>query len=204
MRKVNFKNLEWYILEINEENVKLLCVNVLDEKHIKKYIDDERYRYEDRVRYDLDFYNSTISWENSYIKNIVLENFKNDMGIDCEVDLLTREERNNLIYQIRNCNKWYWTKTMFDNHRFFAGTASGFSSPLRLDACLGIRPVLYTKTSNLNLTTKEIKDYIFYNEDEDLKNSKKEELSSGITKIGTIDEIIKWLRNKREKNNGKN
>ena len=107
MEKIKFKDLDWYVLEKDEENIKLLLADVLDEEHIKKYVDDEWYRDGYKVRHSSDIRANAHGWEDSYIKNIVLDNFKKDLGIDCEVTLLTKDEALNLDPEIGCCNNWY-------------------------------------------------------------------------------------------------
>lgn len=65
------RGLEWHELGDN----KYLLKNVLDENRIKKYVDDEWYRNGCEVRHN-DNVREKFDWDKSYIKNIVLENFK--------------------------------------------------------------------------------------------------------------------------------
>lgn len=198
MEKIKFKDLEWYVLEINKKKAKLLLADVLDERHIKKYVDDEWYRNGFEVRHNFNIKANANGWENSYIKNVVLENFKKDLGIDCKVTLLTQSEIFDLDEEIRCCNEDYWTKTIINNDVYlsFAYVLNhGFSDYSNASRSLGIRPVLYTKTSNLNLTTEEIENYIFYIKIQRIKSYFQE-----LQKINAIKEI--WFR--RRNKNGKN
>lgn len=109
---INFKNLDWYVIDIDEINgtTRLLLKDVLDEARIKKYVDDEWYRNGSCVRHTYDV-RPPFNWDNSYIKNVVLPNFVKDLGIECEVTLLTKDEVESLPDDIRRCNDWWWTKT---------------------------------------------------------------------------------------------
>lgn len=153
MEKIRFKDLDWYVLEKDNENIKLLLVDVLDEEHIKKYVDDEWYRDGYEVRHSSDK-RCGKTWEDSYIKQVILENFKKDLGIDCEVTLLAKEEVNNLDDEVRRCNDWYWTKTGIEDATslYFAGVSyNGHSNTYFASYYLGVRPILSMKISNLAL-----------------------------------------------------
>lgn len=156
--EINFKDIDWYVIEDNGNELKLLSKYVLDEEHIKKYCDDEfmhkghDVRHTDTLR--------PIKWEQSYIKNVVLENFKKDLNIDCEITLLTRDEAINLPDEIRECNDWYWTRTPYDydKHEYneLSGSSSfarvlynGYSDSWGASGSIGVRPMLLINKSSL-------------------------------------------------------
>ena len=110
MKKIKFKDLDWYVIEEIDDSVKLLLKNVLDEERIRKYSNDDWYvdGYEVRLTNDV---KPPFDWEKSYVKNIILENFKNDLGIECDITIPSKEYIEKLPIEIRKCNCWYWTNT---------------------------------------------------------------------------------------------
>lgn len=110
MKEIKFKDLDWYVIEETDDSVKLLLKNVLDEERIKKYSNDDWYvdGYEVRLTSDV---KPPFDWEKSYVKNVILENFKNDLGIECDITIPSKEDVENLPYEIRKCVNWYWTNT---------------------------------------------------------------------------------------------
>lgn len=110
MKKIKFKDLDWYVIEETDDSVKLLLKNVLDEERIKKYSSDDWYVDGCEVRLTSDV-KSPFDWEKSYVKNIILENFKNDLGIECDITIPSKEYIEKLPIEIRKSNHWYWTNT---------------------------------------------------------------------------------------------
>ena len=110
MKEIKFKDLDWYVIEETDDSVKLLLKNVLDEGRIEKYSNDDWYvnGYEVRLTNDV---KPPFDWEKSYVKNIILENFKNDLGIECDITIPSKEYIEKLPIEIRKCNCWYWTNT---------------------------------------------------------------------------------------------
>lgn len=148
--EINFKGLDWYVLDTNEDKTKLLLKNVLDEERIKKYADDDfminghDVRHQDNIR--------PFDWDKSYIKNVILPNFIKDLGIECEVDLLSKEEAEGLTEEIRECDDWYWTKTPYSSSSNFAWNvnSSGFVNyGNNVYSANGVRPVLVISTTLL-------------------------------------------------------
>ena len=110
MKEIKFKDLDWYVIEETDDSVKLLLKNVLDKERIRKYSNDDWYVDGYKVRLTSDV-KPPFDWEKSYVKNIILENFKNDLGIECDVTIPSKEDIENLPIEIRKCNCWYWTNT---------------------------------------------------------------------------------------------
>lgn len=158
MKEINYKNLDWYVLEENEETTRLLLKNVLDEERIKKYCDDEWFRDGQEVRHSSDV-RAPFNWENSYINNVILPNFVEDLGIECEATLLTKEEAENLPDEIRCSNDWYWTKTNASDECYTSAYVWYVNLRGRLDDSLvyssrSVRPVIILKSSS-NLKSVE-------------------------------------------------
>ena len=110
MKEIKFKDLDWYVIEETDDSVKLLLKNVLDEGRIEKYSNDDWYVDSCEVRLTNDV-KPPFDWEKSYVKNIILENFKNDLGIECDITIPSKEYIEKLPIEIRKCNCWYWTNT---------------------------------------------------------------------------------------------
>lgn len=148
--EIQFKGLDWYVIDIDGDNVKLLLKNVIDEERIKKYADDDfmingnEVRHSDCIRLD--------DMEKSYIITTILPNFIKDLGIEAEATLLTKEEVDNLPEEIRKCNDWYWTKSRYGYYSDWGGyfawrvvTSGGvYSDYLTIE--FAVRPVLYLKS----------------------------------------------------------
>lgn len=110
MKEIKFKDLDWYVIEETDDSVKLLLKNVLDEGRIEKYSNDDWYVDSCEVRLTNDV-KPPFDWEKSYVKNIILENFKNDLGIECDITIPSKEDIEKLPIEFRKCNFWYWTNT---------------------------------------------------------------------------------------------
>lgn len=140
--KIKYKGLDWYVLDTNEETTRLLLKDVISEEKIKEYADDEfmiddyEVRHQDNIR--------NFDWEKSYIKNVILPAFKEDLEIDGEVDLLTVEEANELPDNIRTNCSCYWTKTAYssDATLVFAVASGGCVYYSIVYNTNGVRPVL--------------------------------------------------------------
>lgn len=110
MKEIKFKDLDWYVIEEIDDSVKLLLKNVLDEERIRKYSNDDWYVDGCEVRITSDV-KPPFDWEKSYVKNVILENFKNDLGIECDITIPSKEDIEKLPIEFRKCNFWYWTNT---------------------------------------------------------------------------------------------
>lgn len=147
---VKFEDLEWYVLETNENTTKLLLKDVLDEERIKKYCEDDEYCENNEVRHSFNLY-SPFNWENSYIKNVILPNFIKDLGFygdNVEATLLSKEEVETLPNDVKKCKAWYWTKSdATDDNNTYACAWSVYSSGYvygrhNVSAARAVRPVL--------------------------------------------------------------
>lgn len=111
---ITYKGFEWYVMDYEGKNIKLLLKDVLNEEHIKKYVDDEWWYNGCYVRMNSDI-KPPFDYEKSYMKNVILENFRKDLGIKQEVRLLTKDEVDSLSDEMRKCNDDYWTMTPYDS-----------------------------------------------------------------------------------------
>lgn len=146
---IRFKDLEWYVLSTDENKTKLLLKDILDKERIKRYSDDDfmimfsSVRHQDTIR--------PFDWNNSYIKNVILPKFKNDLGLNCEVDLLTKEEVEKLPTKIRECNNWYWTKSPLagnSNNALYVYSTGSVDNWYSIRH-LGVRPILILNTMEM-------------------------------------------------------
>jgi len=153
---IDFKDRKWYVLGINDDEVTLLLKNCLSEEDIKELYDDDdfmisgRYvRHQDNIR--------PYSWEKSYIKNVILKNFKQKLGCIEEIGLLAKSEIEQLDKEIRKNDDWYWLYEKFPSSSNFVysvyadGTVSyGFAN----NTGYGVRPVITMKINNLIKTKR--------------------------------------------------
>lgn len=144
---ITFKSLEWLVTKDNNTTIAMILKNVLDEERIKKYVTDEELRngfevvMTDTIK--------SISWEQSFIYNVVLPKFKEDLGINCEVTLPSKEEIEELSLEIRECDHYYWTRTprkngeTVESSASFAGVSGGGSYDVWVASYSGgVRPLL--------------------------------------------------------------
>ena len=153
--EIKFKDLDWYVIDIDGDKVKLLLKNILDEDTVTKCVDDEWYRNKQYVRHT-SCVRPPFDWSKSYIKNTVLPKFKELLNVECEVDLLSKEEVKALPEDIRKCNDWYWTKTnasdQSDKFTYaFRVNSDGYLSYIGVssDCGVGARPAVSLDTSSL-------------------------------------------------------
>lgn len=187
--------LDWYYLGESERGQKFLLKEVLDEERIKKYADDEfmykgcGVRHQDKIR--------PFDWDKSYIKNVILMAFKEDLDLDCEVDLLSKEEVEKLPMVVRECNNWYWTKTRYSSisNGAFRVHASGYVYDNNVNTANAVRPVLYLKSSQF--LTEEVRDESYRSKIEHVEDTLvdvAESLRAVVDNlVGTID-LLKQIR----------
>lgn len=161
--EIKFKDLDWYVIDISEDNIKLLLKNVLDEERIKKYSNDDfmivsnEVRHQDNIR--------PYEWDKSYIKNQILPEFVKDLGLgDIECSLLSKEEFYELPQDIKECNSCYWLKTPdeYINYLALYVSSSGYVSYNYTFLAFAARPVINLPsnkflTENLRLEVLESK-----------------------------------------------
>lgn len=172
MKQINFKGLDWYVLEENNEITKLLLKDVLDEERITKYCPDAWFRNGKEVRHS-DNVRAPFNWNKSYIKTTVLLNFKRDLGLgsNSRLTLLTKEEVEALPDEVRKCNAWYWTKSnASDDNDSYAYAwlvySNGYVSWNNVYYTNSVRPVLYLPS---NLITSGDTGQMACNEELDIR-----------------------------------
>ena len=83
METIKFKGYEWIKLEENDGKTRLFLKNTLDEDTLEKCVEDKWYLDGREVRLTENV-RPPFNWENSYVKKVVLENFKKILGIECD------------------------------------------------------------------------------------------------------------------------
>lgn len=156
--EIKFKDLDWYVIDIDGDRVKLLLKNILDEDTITKCVDDEWYRNKQYVRHT-SCVRPPFDWSKSYIKNTVLPKFKELLNVECEIDLLSKEEVEALPDNIRKSNDWYWTKTNASDqsdkfaYAFYVYDGGGlYDNDVYFND--GVRPAVSLDTSSLQTKKK--------------------------------------------------
>lgn len=151
METIKFKGYEWIKLEENDGKTRLFLKNTLDEDTLEKCVEDKWYLDGCEVRLTENV-KSPFNWENSYVKKVVLENFKKILGIECDVDLISKEEAKELNLDVRKSNNWYWTKTPPNCNKYarvFYVLGSGLIDDYGAFITRGLRPVIQLDTKLL-------------------------------------------------------
>ncbi len=160
MKTIKFKGYEWIKLGENEGKTRLFLKNILDKETLEKCVEDKWYLDDNKVILSENI-KSPFDWENSYAKKVILENFKKNLGIECDIDLISKEEVERLKEDIKICNDCYWTKTAIEYEKFgrvFFVYASGCIDDNYTVDTNGLRPVIQldTKLLKQNNDTKRI------------------------------------------------
>lgn len=169
---INYKNFEWYVLEVKEESLVLLMKDLLSEKVVRDICDDTS-MYSDNHIAHIKNIDEKYNWETSYVREVLndkfLENYldRNDLVKmnDDYVRLLKLEELK-WDTDIFKSNDWYSTMTKMgpsnvafvysDGHA--SGTYAGYS-------WMAVRPVIEVKKSALEvkkMTVAQICDTLGY------------------------------------------
>ena len=151
METKKFKGYEWIKLEENDGKTKLFLKNTLDGDTLEKCVEDKWYLDGREVRLTENV-KPPFNWENSYVKKVVLENFKKILGIECDVDLISKEEAEELNLDVRISDNRYWTKTSLNNDIYafvFYVDGSGSIEDVNAVFAYGLRPVIQLETKLL-------------------------------------------------------
>ena len=128
---------------------------ILSKEIIDDIVEDKRCLDSEKdVRYNNDIFNN--KWEDSYIRKILNEKFKNkylgDLEIDGEVRCLTKEEVEYLPEELRETDRFgYWTMSpsYYGNANVFAVSSAGCLDNWSVNITNGVRPVIKLKTEEL-------------------------------------------------------
>lgn len=144
---VRYRERDWYVIKVEGNSIKLLLKDILSKEDINKYSPDKWYNNEKFLRLS-DNVRPPFNYEESYVKNTVLENFKNDLGIKGTVDLLTKaeyEELQNTNEDILKCNDWYWLQDDNSSDTYAYGfnvNSNGSLDDYNVHYTHGVRPVV--------------------------------------------------------------
>lgn len=151
METIKFKGYEWIKLEENEGKTRLFLKKTLDKDTLEKCVEDKWYLDGREVRL-AENVKPPFNWENSYVKKVVLENFKKSLGIECNVDLISKEEVEELNEDVKKSDNWYWTKTPSNYGKLafvFLVGSSGYVDDYSTYSAVGLRPVIQLDTKLL-------------------------------------------------------
>ena len=159
-KEIKFCGFDWYIINQYEDNVVLMMKDILSEEEINKYIKSDPImvngscvRYNDNIRHN--------EWELSYIHRVLNGEFLNQnkelKENIIEIRLPKKEEIEELDYEIRQANDWYWTCTPYetDNEHYikrvwYVDSSGGLDFGNYVNFPIGsVRPAVVLKSSNL-------------------------------------------------------
>ena len=160
MKTINYKNMEWIILEQNKDCTKLLLKDVLSAEIIKDICEDESYyengmAHRNNLKYPYDWKISNIRMvlNTRFLDNYLDKNDLEKMGDDY-VRLLTKDEVEDLDDEIKECDDWYWTMSRYDSSNVWYVSSSGsLSNGNVYDFDYGVRPVITILTSKISSDT---------------------------------------------------
>lgn len=150
---MSFSNLDWYIIDEDDETYTLFLKETLSDKMIKKHFTQKSMIDEDG---DVKYSYSDNSWENSYIRLVLNTSFIDELDKeqlikmnDDYVRLIEKDECEKLLVEIRRANRSYWTMTPNPTGAgvFYFGHTGGYwgdSYSFRVIG-FGVRPVIRVK-----------------------------------------------------------
>ena len=153
--------IEWVCYKKEERFDYLVTKDILSEEILQDIVDGKRLADGHEVRYNNDVTDDT--WENSVIRRILNNKFKekylSDIEINEEVRLLTKDEVEKLDSDLHDVSDWYWTMTSnTDEDNLYAGvfrvvgsTYPGYLYDNYVSDTYGVRPVICLK-SNVQVT----------------------------------------------------
>lgn len=167
---VKYNGYEWYIINIDNENVTLLMKNKLDNDTMKSLFDEEYLNANYDVKFNLDVKNN--DWVDSIIRqtlnekfidefnknelNIMKTNYDDDKYSNDYIRLLTIRETEKLPEEISEIDEYYWTlsPSYFTSNYWLARVwtvlPSGSLSPwYGVTNSVGVRPVINLKAKYL-------------------------------------------------------
>lgn len=159
MKTINYKNIEWIVLEETEKYTKLLAKNGLSKEIIEDICEDERY-YDDCMAHQNNL-KYPYTWERSNIRKVLNDRFLNNyldvndlyLKDDDYVRLLTKEEVEELDDEVRKCNDWYWTMTPYGDSASYVWFVNSngylYNSYGDYGGAGVVRPVIYLTSNTL-------------------------------------------------------
>lgn len=166
--EIKWKGLDWIIIGLDNENIRLLLKDVIPRNILEEIIEDKWYLASDNDVIMSDNVKPPFNFEESYINTDILPEFLFNLDIEdrqgiADIDLLTKEEVENLPEEVKKCNDWYWTKTNYESDSKYAlvwnvGSTGYLSDVYVTNTGRGLRPAVsltikILKENNLNLPT---------------------------------------------------
>lgn len=137
---------------------KFVATTILSEEIIDNIVEDKRFLDDNKdVRYNNDIFDN--SWENSFIRKVLNESFKDkyldNLELAEEVRCLTKEEAEELSDNLKETERYgYWTMSPYHYSGSYAGVfyvdSNGNLSDDRVYGTYGLRPVFTLKADELN------------------------------------------------------
>ena len=156
---IQFSNLDWFIINQDEESYTLMLKNRMTKEMIKKYFTQQGMVDSDcDVRYS---FTSNNDWKESYIRLVLNTSFIYDLDKDNMlkmnddyVRLVTKEEAENMSLDMRKVNKQYgyWTMTPLSggSYNVWIVAAGGYVYDYSASYTYGVRPVIKIKRGGIN------------------------------------------------------
>lgn len=148
IRHFKYKSIEWAEFKKNE----FVAVDILSIEIVDEIVEDKRYLDSGfDIIYNNDIFDS--SWENSFVRKILNDKFKSNyldnLSLDGEVRLLTKEEAENLPDDLKETSRYgYWTMSPYyfiatDSYAgVFLVSSNGQLDNNWVSSTYGVRPVI--------------------------------------------------------------
>lgn len=163
--EIKWKGLDWIIIGLDNENIRLLLKDVIPRNILEEIIKDKWYLASDNDVIMSDNIRPPFNFEESYINTDILPEFLSYLDIEdrqgiADIDLLTKEEVENLPEEVKECNDWYWTKTNYESDSKYAYVWYVYSSGNLYGSGvagtgIGLRPAVSLSLESFNLESKE-------------------------------------------------
>lgn len=152
---IKFSNLDWFIINRDEESYTLMLKNRMTKEQIKKHFTQQGMVDSDYdVRYS---FTNNNDWKESYIRLVLNTSFIYDLDKenmlkmnDDYVRLATKDEVGNMSEEMRKVDDkyGYWTMTPYSGSTYgvwYVSTSGRVSNYIAGNASFGVRPVIRVK-----------------------------------------------------------
>lgn len=163
--EIKWKGLDWIIIGLDNENIRLLLKDVIPRSILEEIIEDKWYLASDNNVIMSDNIRPPFNFEESYVNTDILPEFLFNLDIEdrqgiADIDLLTKEEVENLPEEVKKCNDWYWTKTNYESDSKYAYVWNVYSSGNLYSSnvtgsTLGLRPAVSLSLESFNLESEK-------------------------------------------------
>lgn len=158
--EIKWKGLDWIIIGLDNDNIRLLLKDVIPRSILEEIIEDKWYLASDNDVIMSDNVRPPFNFEESYINTDILPEFLSYLDIEdrqgiADIDLLSKEEVENLPEEVKRCNDWYWTKSNYEGDSKYARVwnvlSTGGLDYLNVTGGLGLRPAVSLPLESFNL-----------------------------------------------------